>query len=168
MDKEFVTARLNLWLTEFVEKPNPRLGDWPPCPYARQARINNRIGTYFLDTETVECLEQTVYKILPTLDQQHEVAVICFDHTILSVDQIHTSVDKLNQDLMTKDYVILEDHPNDVEYVNDVHMNFGECGLFVVQHLSKLNTASEQLKAKGYYDHWSQEELDAVVTWRVR
>jgi hypothetical protein len=69
---------------------------------------------------------------------------------------------------MTHNYVILEDHPNDEEYVNGVKMNFGLAGLLVVQKLDKLNTASEQLKAKGYYDKWDQAALDQVVSWRHR
>jgi hypothetical protein len=45
-------------------------------------------------------------------------------------------------------------------------MNFGYCGLFILQRASKLRTASEQLKRAGYYDVWSQENLDEVVNWR--
>ncbi len=31
------------WMQDFVEQPNPKLGNWAPCPYARSARINNQI-----------------------------------------------------------------------------------------------------------------------------
>jgi hypothetical protein len=47
-------------------------------------------------------------------------------------------------------------------------MNFGKCGLLLIQKLSKLNAASEQLKQKGYYDNWPAESLDYVVSWRHR
>jgi hypothetical protein len=47
-------------------------------------------------------------------------------------------------------------------------MNFGKCGLLLIQKLSKLNAASEQLKQKGYYDNWPAESLDSVVSWRHR
>ena len=43
---------------------------------------------------------------------------------------------------------------------------FGECGLLVIQKLDKITTASEQLREKGYYNHWNQKDLDDVVTWR--
>jgi hypothetical protein len=45
-------------------------------------------------------------------------------------------------------------------------MNFGHCGLLVVQKLDKLNTASDQLRDKGYYNHWDQAAIDQVVSWR--
>jgi hypothetical protein len=67
---------------------------------------------------------------------------------------------------MPNNYVILEDHPAIPEYVNGVKMNFGACGLLVVQKLDQLNTASAQLKLKGYYDHWNKSAIDEVVSWR--
>jgi hypothetical protein len=67
---------------------------------------------------------------------------------------------------MPTDYVILEDHPAAPEYVNGIKMNFGLCGLLVIQKLSKLNNASDKLREQGYYDHWDQKALNEVVTWR--
>lgn len=31
------------WMEKFVEKPHPSFGDLPPCPYARQFRMQNKI-----------------------------------------------------------------------------------------------------------------------------
>ena len=45
-------------------------------------------------------------------------------------------------------------------------MNFGKCGLLLVQQLSKLSTPSDQLSEKGYYDDWPQENYADVVAWR--
>ena len=170
MNQSDIQSQLIAWMIDFVEKPNSLLGNWAPCPFARQARVNNKVGIYFLEQETVSCLENTVRALLPTLDDRYEVVVICFDHTQedFSIENIHTSVNFINQELMDNDYVVLEDHPDSVEYVNNVHMNFGKCGLYIVQKLSKLNSASEQLKSKGYYDYWNQEELNSVVSWRNR
>ena len=99
--------------------------------------------------------------------EEKEVVVICFDHTKISAQELEKLIKIYNQQvLMARNYVILEDHPDAVELVNGVHMNFGHCGLLVIQKLDKLTTASEQLKSKGYYDTWSQSELDQVVTWR--
>jgi hypothetical protein len=67
---------------------------------------------------------------------------------------------------MWQDYVVLEDHPDSEEFINGVKMNFGECGLMILQRLSKLNKAADQLKDKGYYRTWSKENLDQVVHWR--
>jgi hypothetical protein len=94
------------------------------------------------------------------------VVIICFDHHQIGAVELQELVHGTNQMLMPNNYVILEDHPNAPEYVNGVRMNFGACGLLIMQKLDKLNAATEQLKEKGYYTHWSSDELNSVVTWR--
>lgn len=164
MNEKDITEKLQKWMTEFVEVPNLKLGNWPPCPYARQARISNKVGILFSD---IADIADTISKSLELLESK-EVVVICFDHTLIEATELQQLVEGTNKRLMLNNYVILEDHPDATEYVNGVHMNFGECGLLVIQRLDKLNKASDQLKEKGYYDVWSQAELDEVVTWRLR
>lgn len=164
MNQIEIVEKLTKWMTDFVEAPNSKLGNWPPCPYARQARVNNKISIKF---STVEEFDEVVRESFETLEDK-EVVVICFDHRTVNPDYLKNLVEDMNHVLMPMNYVILEDHPDSLEYVNGVNMNFGECGLLVLQKLDKLNKASEQLKEKGYYDTWSQEELDEVVTWRTK
>ena len=47
MNNELIVLQLHKWMTEFVEVPNKLLGDFPPCPYARQARITDKISIKF-------------------------------------------------------------------------------------------------------------------------
>jgi hypothetical protein len=163
LDTVKIKEQLINWMQTFVEKPHPALGGWAPCPFARQARINNSIEIRFSEPSL---LAYDVYKSLKTLDQGREVVVLCWDHNLIGVEFVQELVLALNRELMPKNYVILEDHPNSPEWVNGVCMNFGTCGLFVIQKLDKLNTAADQLRSKGYYDHWDQAAMDGVVTWR--
>ena len=149
-------------MKDFVEKPNPLLNNWAPCPYARQARIADKIAIIFSDHLK---LTSTVEKNLPLLEDK-DVFIVCFDHTAISADEIGELVNTHNKLLMKKDVVILEDHPDSIEMLNGVEMNFGKCGLLLVQKLSKLSTASDQLRDKGYYDNWPKENYDDVVAWR--
>jgi hypothetical protein len=75
-------------------------------------------------------------------------------------------VEVFNMEAMKEDIVALEDHPLNEEIINGTKMNFGLCSLVLVQRLSKINKASNILKEKGYYENWSKENLDDVVTWR--
>lgn len=158
MDQQSVRQKLEQWLVEFVEKPNPLLSNWPPCPYARQARLSNQIHIVF-DSP----LEIASY--VPFLDD-YDVVVLCFNSAEYSASQVELFTRHINSILVHKDFVVLEDHPDSEEFVNGVKMNFGECGLMILQQLSKLNTAADQLKDKGYYTTWSEENLDQVVNWR--
>ena len=39
MELETVKKDILDWCQRFVEVPHVALGGWPPCPYARQARL---------------------------------------------------------------------------------------------------------------------------------
>jgi hypothetical protein len=158
MDQPRIQQQLQEWLTTFVEQPNQLLNNWPPCPYARQARLANKIHVVF-DSP----LEIARYV---TFLDRYDVVVLCFDHAEFTSSQVELFTQHINSILIHKDYVVLEDHPNSEEFVNGVKMNFGKCGLMILQRLSKLNTAADQLKEKGYYTTWSEENLDQVVNWR--
>jgi hypothetical protein len=162
MDFVLIKTQLIEWLTSFVEKPNPALNNWPPCPYARQARINNKI---LMVESSIKNLSAVVDESL-AMFEQYDVAVVCFDHTLISGEYCRQLAQSLNDKLMPLNFVLLEDHPDLVEYVAGVTMNFGHCGLFVISPLDKLTAASNHIRTKGYYNAWSQSELDEVVTWR--
>ena len=157
MDKNYITSKLNEWMINFVEKPNPLLGNWSPCPYARQARVNNKI---YIDFEVAD-----IHELLPLLET-YEVLIVCYDHNKITSEDFRKLAEKLNADLLEKNYVVLEDHPNAIERINSVTMNFGECALLLIQKRDKLSKASEQLKNSGYYSVWSEENLQEVVNWR--
>jgi hypothetical protein len=158
MDEQAIRQQLEHWLTDFVEQPNPLLNNWPPCPYAKQARLSNKIHIVF--NNPLSIAEYV------SLLNDYDVVVLCFDHVKFSSDQIELFSKHINSILLWQDYVVLEDHPDSEEFINGVQMNFGKCGLMILQRLSKLNTATTQLKNKGYYDTWSEENLDQVVNWR--
>lgn len=162
LNEEQIVQDLADWMKDFVEKPNPLLNNWAPCPYARQARIADKIAIIFSDHLK---LTSTVEKNLSLLEDK-DVFIICFDHTAISADEISELVKTHNKLLMKKDVVVLEDHPDSIEMLNGVEMNFGKCGLLLVQKLSKLSIASDQLREKGYYDNWPKENYLDVVAWR--
>lgn len=164
MDKELITEELNKWIVDFVEKPNPLLNDWAPCPFARQARLSNKIEIVFSEPRK---LKDTIVKNIHVLDDK-DVLIICFDHEGIHYELLKEVVRLQNAKLAKNNYVILEDHPDDPEVLNGVKMNFGKCGLLLVQKLSKLNSASDQLREKGYYDAWPEENLEEVVNWRIK
>lgn len=158
MDEIQIKQDLERWLVNFVEQSNPLLNDWPPCPYARKARLSNKILTVV--DSPLEIAQYT--KQL----ENYEVVILCFDHTKFSASQIELFTKHINSILVWRDYVVLEDHPDSKEFINGVQMNFGKCGLMILQRLSNLNNAADQLRDKGYYTVWSKENLDEVVNWR--
>jgi len=150
-------------MTDVLEQPNEKLGGFPVCPYSRAARVNDRIAfKYCTVSEFMEVLREG----MTDLDSK-EVVVIAFDHTTIDPVALQEWVESVNRTaLMPVNHVVLEDHPDAPEYVNGVRMNFGECGLLILQRLDQLNAAADRLREQGYYDKWDQQSLDSVVAWR--
>lgn len=163
MNEVFIVEELNKWLINFVEVPNKLLNDWPPCPFARQSRLNNKIVVKCVGIEEIQQQVKEATKLL----EDKDVVILCFDHNQIDPVYIQEYVSQANKDLLKNNYIILEDHPNAVEYVNGLKMNFGYCGLLLIQQLDKLNDASELLKEKDYYKVWSNNEYNNVVSWRT-
>ena len=147
------------WLDDFVTQPNPLLNGFPPCPYARAAIVD------YVETDHVS---NSLEHLLENWNDDIQVVCLYTATENYTPEGLSYIVKEFNKVAMPKDIVALEDHPEDEEDVNGVKMNFGKCIIILVQRLSKINEASETLKKKGYYDVWSQENLDDVVTWRKK
>ena len=158
LTQELVTSALLKWMEEFVEVPHPSLGGWPPCPFARQARLSHNIDIKPGQDVYADCLSLLHY------DWSKEVVIFWYDN--IDAELFVKDVVRANNTLLAKDIVALEDHPATEEIIAGVTMNFGLCPIIVLQKNSKLNIAADQLKEKGYYHSWSQEDIDKIVSWR--
>ena len=152
-----MVEQIKKWIEEFVSVHNEDYGQIP-CPYARAAQVKY-IKTDNIDLELKKILDCGLL---------HEVICIYTATENYTPYELHHYVMEWNTIAMKKDLVALEDHPLSEEIINGVQMNFGHCILILVQRLSKLTAASNTLKKKGYYDNWTQEDLDEVVTWREK
>jgi len=158
LDQSTVKSALLEWMENFVEQPHSSLGGWPPCPFARQARLSENIDIRAGKSVYEDCTSLLEY------DWAKEVVIFWYHHVdpILFAD----NVVRANGVLLSQDIVALEDHPETDEIIAGVKMNFGLCPIVVVQKNNKLNQAADQLRSKGYYHTWNQSDLDKIVTWR--
>jgi hypothetical protein len=160
LDQSTVELALLKWLEEFVEVPHPSLGGWPPCPFARQARLTKNIDIRVGQDPYADCLSLLYY------DWSKEVVIFWYDD--IDPQMFVDDVIRANDTLLSKDIVALEDHPDVEEIIAKVKMNFGLCPIIVLQKNSKLNLSADQLREKGYYHTWSQADIDKIVTWRLK
>lgn len=162
MDRDTIKDELLSWIVNFVEQPNPLLNNWPTCPYAKSARLSNKIGIEFSSAET---LDADVDKCLLQLDGK-DVVLLLLDKDEIGPTELIEYVGNKNRTIMKNDFLILEDHPYSLEFINGSNMNFGKCIFLAIQKLSSINDASEKLMKNGYYDTWSRDNLAQVVSWR--
>jgi hypothetical protein len=139
MDIETVTADILAWSENFVEVPHPSLGGWPPCPFARQARLNNTVQVLIGADPYFDLRNRARWGM-----GRYEVIVYAYNSADWPYARFHTAVEDANQEfLLSRDILALEDHPADVEDVNGVIMNQGKYALVLVQSLSKLKSTSQ-------------------------
>ncbi len=163
MDTETVTADILDWCERFVEVPHPALGGWPPCPFARSARLNKTIQVLTGADPYFDLRNRARWGM-----GRYEVIVYAYDPEDWPYARFHSSIESANTEiLLARDLLALEDHPADVENVNGVVMNQGRYALVLVQSLSKLNVAAKQMGSKGFYHAWPEEYLTGLFRHRV-
>ena len=155
MEIEQVRKDILEWIENFVEKPHPALGGWPPCPYARQARLKNTV--------------QILVGLDPYYDLKniglhglgkYEVIVYAYNPTEWPYELFSSSLVQANEEFLLRNNILaLEDHPDDPEIVNGISMNQGKYALALVQSLSDLDAKAKIMAAKGFYDTWPEEYL---------
>ena len=151
------------WINNWVSVHNEQLGTIP-CPFAKQAMLRDKIAWRVADSP--EQLEIILYALMED-SMPNEVVAIGIDPQKITPEELRLITKKANDVwLMPKGLVALEDHPDDVEIVGGATMNQGTWALVLIQESSKLKAASNMLKKQGYYDRWTQEQLDDVVNWR--
>ena len=160
----FEQAKLDIeqWIVEFVEKPNPLLNGWAPCPYARKARLDRdfevRLGLAPI---------HDLIKISKNGLGGKSVVVIAYNPNSYTHAEFSKELDTANREfLLPNNLLALEDHPGDPEIVNGVSMNQGTYALALVQSLSDLNEKAHQVANKGFYDTWPDEYLTALFQHR--
>ena len=161
---DFAQAKQDVlnWVENFVEQSNPSLNGWPPCPFARRSRLENKLHI----CKGSEVLYDTT-NLISSWDDKYDVVIFVYSKEKYTVDKFTAQIEQINKEhALPNDILVLEDHPGDPEIVNNITMNQGQYILVLCQRFSKVNLASAELKEQGYYDSWSKQYYDRVVGWR--
>jgi hypothetical protein len=159
---EQARADIVKWIIDFVEVPNSALGGWPPCPYAKKARIDNDFDVRIGSDPRLD-LEEIAQQGLGG----KSVVVIVYDPVLWPHDQFSKILEQANQNcLLSADIIVLEDHPDDLEIVNGICMNQGTYALALVQSLGDLDKKSKAMARQGFYNSWPEEYLQSLFKHR--
>jgi len=161
---DLITVKQDIehWVETFVEVPHPALGGWPPCPYAKKARLEKdfdvRIG-------------MDPYFDLVNLAQDglgnKSVVIFVYDPGQWPYEQFAFSLKSANENyLLPQDILALEDHPADPEIINGISMNQGTYAMAMCQSVTDLNVRARHMASKGFYDTWPEDYLQALFQHR--
>ena len=150
---------LDVWISKTLSIPNSTFNNLPPCPYAKQAWIEDKVEVKSFDSwvDAYSTLLSREYDFNKT-----DVIIFAFPSEDITPSQLSSMIDRVTDTWNKNHIVVLEDHPDDLEQVDGFKLNFGKCCLLLIQLRSKLNQARSYLESKQYYKNWTKEYKDSV------
>lgn len=150
---------LDVWISKTLSIPNSTFNNLPPCPYAKQAWIEDKVEVKSFDSwvDAYSTLLSREYDFNKT-----DVIIFAFPSEDITPSQLSSMIDRVTDTWNKNHIVVLEDHPDDLEQVDGFKLNFGKCCLLLIQLRSKLNEARSYLDSKQYYKNWTKEYKDSV------
>jgi len=161
MQLEIVKKDIINWITNFVIVNNEKLDNWPPCPFARKTYIDQKFDIRLGKDIIIDCHDCAV-----SWSDTYDVIIYAYDRSAYSTEQVAVAISDLNKKFNKSNLLLLDDHPDDIEIVNDVSFNQGTYILILIQRLDKVQTASAELQKLGYYKLWPKHYYDKVAGWR--
>ncbi len=166
-----VEADIRKWSKEFLEIPNVKLNGLPPCPYAKQAWLENKV-TFSINTG----LEGLVKQVSDFNNHDYDI-VIWASEELPDMEYLDGFCDGINEALAVAghDMHLMVFHPEydsseaGLDFLEDdvTDKELAYCMVFV-QKLSPLDDASLSLEKSGYYQHFPDEIYQSLVLDRRR
>ena len=167
-----VERDIRTWSHEFLEVPNDRLNGLPPCPYAKQAWLDNKVK--FSINTGVDGLLQEITEF-----ESHDYDIIVWaSEEMPDMEYLDGFCDGINETLsiLGQDMHLMVFHPDydaedaGLEFLlnDDVTDDTLEYCMVFVQKLSLLDDASLSLEKSGYYEHFPDDVYQSLVADRRR
>ena len=167
-----VASDIRKWSNEFLELPNEKLNGLPPCPYAKQAWLDNKV--VFSINTGVDGLAKEVADF-----ESHDYDIVVWASQYLpDMEYLDGYCDGINElaSVAGIDLHLMVFHPNydateaGLDFLVDDGVtddSLSYCMVFV-QLLSKLDDAALYLEKSNYYEHFPDDVYEALVLDRRR
>jgi hypothetical protein len=154
------------YIQSTLEQPNSVFGGLPICPYVQRARLQQLIQFYVYPFD-LTCLDANSKLMVVIqkfkLQQRFEVMLIIHpDRNSITLSQLQTFVDALDQRLAPMQLTVFGGHPDDPFHIQTVRTRQEPYPNIAIQSIQKLKRASEQLSKTHYYDNWTVDNLKSV------
>jgi hypothetical protein len=148
--------------------PSETFNNLPPCPFAKQAMIENKIQC--AELKPMEHISMHDYFIAELENFSYhwpkgkEVVIIGCNPEYITSEELSMAVKtSTTRFLSQRGYIALEDHPDEEEKVKDVVLNNKQYAVIFLQDANKLNTARRALHSQNYYVNWDEEYYADVL-----
>ena len=167
-----IEADIRKWSHEFLEIPNAKLNGLPPCPYAKQAWLENKVK-FSIDTGLDGLLNE-----VNDFEYHDYDIVVWASEELPDMEYLDGFCDGVNEtlSLLGIDMHLMVFHPDygaeeaGLEFLldDDVTDESLEYCMVFVQKLSLLDDAALSLEKSGYYSHFPDEVFQSLVLDRRR
>jgi hypothetical protein len=165
-DEAAVINEMIQYFESVLEKPHFIFHGLPICPFAKKARLQNKIFYKVLDLSFAELEPDSA--LLSSIgafqdSDSHEVLlIICPNICALTVKQVQEMVAALNQRISSVGLVAFGGHPHDDFNIQGVYTRREPFINMTVQSSERLKAASRDLEKTDYYQNWSPENLEQI------
>ena len=161
---------IRTWSHDFLEVPNAKLNGLPPCPYAKQAWLDNKV-TFSINTGTAGLIEEV------RRFDRHDYEIVIWANAMLpDVQYLDGLCDGINEmaAIAGQDLHLMVFHPDftaedaGLDFLLDEDVTDHDlvyCMVFI-QKLSLLDDASLSLEKSGYYKHFPEEIYNNLILHR--
>ena len=160
-DHAEIVRELTQYIIDFVEQPHPKLGNLPVCPFARRARLENRIRF-----EVRALTRGAILDLVPLFEAEPELHMVICIHPKkdgISAEEVRRLVDTLNETLPAKNLMTLGAHPEDPFNIDGLYTRREPYPNIQLLRLDVGERAHESLKNTGYYDRWTEDNMRDVT-----
>tara|TARA_R100000149_G_C5833044_1_gene107892 strand:+ start:225 stop:767 length:543 start_codon:yes stop_codon:yes gene_type:complete len=170
LNETTLTKEIRKWSKEVLEPPSSKHQDLPACPYAKNS----------WDKDKVKCIlgEGGLWKdLIPYIenfDDTFDVVIYCAtDYDDITADEVNERINIINEYAVEKNIWVMGAHPDTNIAHAVVQDNFTpitdeDYYQVFVQRLDILVRASDNIKAKGYYQNYLNNDFNNLVKGRKK
>lgn len=144
-DEKHIREHILSWIQR-ISMPRNELGNFPVCPYAKEAKVEIKI------------VRSANLRIED--DSEFDVVIYVLENEI-GFQELTNLRDSLNS--AYPEFIFLDDHRTFPGYIQGVQTTNGMLNLLLKQRKAALIEARKSLLRAGYYSFWSQELIDDVL-----
>jgi len=145
---DIIIAKTIQHIIDFVEKPHPVFGGMPVCPFAKKARLGNKIRFEVLAFETVEDL----IPLVSSFTREHELMQVLHPGKI-ECCKLYDLAGELNESITKNGLQVFCGHPEDTFNIAGVYTRREPYPTLQVIWQDVAKAAEDKLSER-YYKNW--------------
>jgi hypothetical protein len=151
------------WVLGALSQSHPDFNGLPPCPYAKEAIVGNKVAIFAMSAKPALQISQICREFEAF---GAEVVVLVDDHQTLEMSQMQKLVFRLREELAPLNFWIMYDHPKIEERIGSFDVSFHKAPLLFIQKLDELCAKADKLQTLDYYGGWAPDYFKRVFLQR--